>query len=336
MRQSCEDGKHYYDWEAEKRGDGPWKRPDRYPTSGAHWYNQAHAPILQQQSIEGHSSGGQQLSKTGEWQATLSRLWNNMVDQKMYITGGIGAMKQWEGFGIDYVLPQSTDEGGCYAETCASIAVMFLADRMLDIDHNGRYADIMELCLYNNVMTAMSLDSKSFTYVNQLSSSEADKSGRKDWFCFTLTLSASSASVSNGYLTLDATYLSANLTFTLDIHGFSPRFTEPHPYTNQNTISIARGPIIYCLEDAQNPWETNHFKDVVLKPCEKVTEEERVHEPSGEKYVALRAKVTKRSLARWQAKEVGQDPSVTGSWQQKQTYTAWLTVLSPAYAFLMA
>ena len=61
----------------------------------------------------------------------LERLWANMVDKKMYLTGGIGAMKQWEGFGIDYFLPSGTDEGGCYAETCAAIGVMMLAERLL-------------------------------------------------------------------------------------------------------------------------------------------------------------------------------------------------------------
>jgi DUF1680 family protein len=61
----------------------------------------------------------------------LERLWANMVDKKMYLTGGIGAQKQWEGFGIDYFLPSGTDEGGCYAETCAAIGVMMLAERLL-------------------------------------------------------------------------------------------------------------------------------------------------------------------------------------------------------------
>lgn len=63
----------------------------------------------------------------------LDRLWTNMVDKKMYLTGGIGSMKQWEGFGIDYFLPSGTDEGGCYAETCAGIGVMMLAERMLQV-----------------------------------------------------------------------------------------------------------------------------------------------------------------------------------------------------------
>ncbi len=68
-----------------------------------------------------------------KYQKALQRLWNNTVDCKMYLTGGIGAIEQWEGFGIDYFLPQGTDEGGCYSETCAAIGVMMLAERMLQV-----------------------------------------------------------------------------------------------------------------------------------------------------------------------------------------------------------
>ena len=411
-----QNGKQFYDWEAEKRGDSPWKRPDAYPESGSHWYNQSHLPILEQPTIEGHSvralylltavadllclekSNARHFDKSDEWLSAVNRLWNNMVDQKMYLTGGVGAIKQWEGFGIDYFLPQSTDTGGCYSETCASIAVMFLAERMLRINPDGRYGDIMELCLYNNVMTAMSLDGKAFTYVNQLASSDADKSGREDWFwcaccppnfsrlfgslggylwhfgardqdayinvhlytSATLNFDADSgpielemksdwpwhgevvfalknesrcktniklripgwsemkyrleppieaASVANGYLSLEHDYLVANPKFKLHVDGFQPRFIEPHPYTNQSTLSLARGPLVYCLEDAYNGWEDNHFKDVVLSPSEDIKEEWQECSSSKERYVALRSTVGSQSLRSWNVREPGQDPS---------------------------
>ena len=69
----------------------------------------------------------------------VRRLWDNMVNRKMYITGGIGAMKKWEGFGLDYFLPQSSDEGGCYSETCAAIGVMMLAERLLKVRKPSPY-----------------------------------------------------------------------------------------------------------------------------------------------------------------------------------------------------
>lgn len=162
----------YYEWEREKRGDDPWKRPDCYPMHLDFWYSQAHLPILQQKTIEGHAVralylftgvanllsldelGVKSFAGKAQYLETLRTLWNNMVDKKMYLTGGIGSMMQWEGFGIDYFLPQGSDEGGCYNETCASIGVMMLAERLLHLELNSKYADVMELCVYNAVMTA--------------------------------------------------------------------------------------------------------------------------------------------------------------------------------------
>lgn len=109
-------------------------------------YNQAHKPILEQETIEGHSVRATYLLTAvadlvvldpqgfgSKYLPSLQRLWSNMVQQKMYLTGGIGAISKWEGFGIDYFLPQSTDEGGCYSETCAAIGVMMLAERLLQV-----------------------------------------------------------------------------------------------------------------------------------------------------------------------------------------------------------
>lgn len=181
-------------------------------------YQQAHLPVAEQPTIEGHSVRAMYLltavadllriddahanASTSQLETAMHRLWDNMTSRKMYVTGGIGAIKQWEGFGPDYFLPQGTDDGGCYAETCASIGVMMLAERLLQVstrsyfrnshfnfepdnyqlDLNGTYGDILELCLYNSVLTAMSHDGKQFTYVNQLASSDLDLSKREEWF----------------------------------------------------------------------------------------------------------------------------------------------------------
>lgn len=195
-----QEGQHYYDWEGDQRGDSPWKRPNSYDHAYDHRHNQSHLPILEQDSIEGHAvralylytgtadllcldeCGVQKFDKRPDYFAALNRLWNNMVEKKMYLTGGIGAMAKWEGFGIDYFLPQGTDDGGCYNETCASIGVMMLAERLLHLDLDSRYGDVMELCLYNTVLGAIGLDGISYTYVNQLASSKADKDQRSSWF----------------------------------------------------------------------------------------------------------------------------------------------------------
>lgn len=197
-------GRHYYEVEAEKRGDPAHMRMAYWGREGSClWYYQAHKPIVEQQTIEGHSVRAMYLLTavadlvgldrrqhqldndkfdSQSLKDAIYRLWDNMVGRKMYVTGGIGAIKQWEGFGLDYFLPQGTDEGGCYAETCAAIGVMMLAERILQYDLDGRFGDIMELCLYNAVLTAMSHDGTKFTYVNQLASSDEDPSRREEWF----------------------------------------------------------------------------------------------------------------------------------------------------------
>ncbi len=196
--------KNYFVVEAERRGEPPYARMSYWGEANALWYYQAHKPIVEQQTIKGHSvramylltaasvrvtsskrknaGAGNAVAYSARLEDAVYRLWDNMVECKMYVTGGIGAMKQWEGFGLDYFLPQGTDEGGCYAETCAAIGVMMLAERILQYDLDRRFSDIMELCLYNAVLTAMSHDGTKFTYVNQLASSEQDPSKREEWF----------------------------------------------------------------------------------------------------------------------------------------------------------
>jgi len=82
----------------------------------------------------------------------------------MYVTGGIGSTNLGEAFTKDYNLPNDT----AYAETCASIGLMFFARRMLIIKKDSRYADEMERALYNTVLAGMQLDGKRFFYVNPL------------------------------------------------------------------------------------------------------------------------------------------------------------------------
>lgn len=138
------EGQPFYTVEAKKRNERADFQPVWYPAPRSHWYQQAHIPISEQKTIEGHSVRAMYLLTAvadlvrlkpdfSDLKEAVYRLWNNMVEQKMYVTGGVGAMKQWEGFGQNYFLPQGTDEGGCYAETCASIGVMMLAQRILQV-----------------------------------------------------------------------------------------------------------------------------------------------------------------------------------------------------------
>lgn len=164
-----------------QRGTRPYYFDIEHPENGTarpeelrHFYHQAHLPVREQDEAVGHSvravylySGMAAVAKETGDAALLSaceKLWNNMVQKKLYITGGIGATHLGEAFSFNYDLPNDT----AYAETCASIGLMFFARRMLEISPKASYADEMERALYNTVLSGMAMDGKSFFYVNPL------------------------------------------------------------------------------------------------------------------------------------------------------------------------
>lgn len=117
-------------------------------------------------------------------------------------------------------------------------------------------------------------------------------------------------------MVLPPSYVESNTTFSVEIHNFKPRFLAPHPYTNQRTLTLARGPIIYCVEDVDNAWEHNHFKDVAIMASADVHEEERVAEVTGERYIALRTTGWSRSQAKWDDRRPGSLPGID---EEKET-----------------
>lgn len=92
------------------------------------------------------------------------RMWESIVRRRMYITGGISSDPHFEAFSMDYDLPNDT----VYAETCASVGLVFFAKEMLGLRHEARYADVMELALYNTVLSGVQRDGKRFFYSNPL------------------------------------------------------------------------------------------------------------------------------------------------------------------------
>lgn len=137
-------------------------------------YYQAGKPVREQEDAEGHAVRAMYLYSgmadvalaTGDESLTeaCKRLWNSAVHRRMYITGGIGSTEYGEAFSFDYDLPNDT----CYCETCASIALVFLARRMFRLDPRSEYADVMERALYNGIISGMQLDGKRFFYTNPL------------------------------------------------------------------------------------------------------------------------------------------------------------------------
>ena len=157
--------------ERERRGYTHW------PDVGSHDvrdYHQIFAPIREQKEARGHAVRAMYFYAAAAELAQLSgdqtladaceHLWENVTQRQMYITGGIGQVAAWEGFSHDYDLPNDT----VYAETCASIGLVFFADRMLGLHADRKYAEVMEKALFNGVLSGMELDGQRFFYVNPL------------------------------------------------------------------------------------------------------------------------------------------------------------------------
>lgn len=87
-------------------------------------------------------------------------------------------------------------------------------------------------------------------------------------------------------MTLPPDWLKDNPTFVLEI-PLKPRFVSPHPYANQDILALARGPLIYCMEDVDNPWVDDHFKSLVIDPTNAINETVVSGEVMGEPYVGL-------------------------------------------------
>lgn len=161
----------YFDQEALDRGDDP---------AGFHFgtneYSQSHRPVREQSEVVGHAVRAMYLyagmadlaAELGDQEllAACERLWDDLITKRLYITGGLGPSKDNEGFTFDYDLPNDT----AYAETCAAIALVFWAQRMLALTGDARYADEMERSLYNNVLAGVSLDGRRYFYDNVLES----------------------------------------------------------------------------------------------------------------------------------------------------------------------
>ena len=167
-------------------------------------YSQDHKPILQQDEIVGHAvRAGYLYSGVADVAAlthdtayfhALTRLWENLVSKKLFITGGMGSRPQGEGFGPNYELNNHTN----YCETCASIANVYWNYRMFLATGEAKYMDVLERALYNGVISGVSLNGDKFFYDNPLESMGEHE--RQRWFgcaCCPGNVTRFMASVSN-------------------------------------------------------------------------------------------------------------------------------------------
>lgn len=141
-------------------------------------YDQSHLPVVEQTETVGHAVRAVYLYSgmagvamaTGDvaYQGAVKSLWNNIVNRKYYLTGGVGSGETSEGFGKDYSLGH-----GAYCESCSSCGLLMFQHKLQMTYHDARYADLFEETLYNAILGSVDLPGKNFIYTNALDSAEA-------------------------------------------------------------------------------------------------------------------------------------------------------------------
>ena len=232
---------HYYDVEkAEREQRGLFEQRYPYPN---YEYSQSHKPLREQDKVVGHAVRAMYIYtamadlafETGDpaLKSALETLWNDVMETKMYVTAGLGPSAHNEGFTHDFDLPNQT----AYAETCASVALIFWAQRMLHLDLDGKYADILELALFNGALSGLSRDGEHYFYANPL---ESDGSAERwAWHtcpCCTMNVSRLVASV-GGYFVSTA---SDGVAF--------------HIYGGISTSATIAGTTVAIRESSNYPW----------------------------------------------------------------------------------
>ncbi|MDY7108567.1 MAG: glycoside hydrolase family 127 protein [Planctomycetota bacterium] len=149
-------------------------------------YAQDHRPVIEQETPIGHAVRAMYLycgmadvaALTGDraYITALDRIWANMVEKKLYLTGGIGARQSGEAFGEDYELPNAS----AYNETCAAIGNALWNHRMNLLHGHAKYADVLERIIYNGFLSGISMSGDRFFYPNPLASGGTYH--RSPWF----------------------------------------------------------------------------------------------------------------------------------------------------------
>ena len=140
--------------------------------SGAYW--QDNKPVVLQDEAVGHAVRAGYLyaavadvaALTGDDSllVAIDKIWNNVVEKKIYVQGGAGAIGDGERYGNNYELPNAT----AYNETCAAIANVYWNQRMFMLHGDAKYIDLLEKILYNGLISGVGLDGKSFFYTNAM------------------------------------------------------------------------------------------------------------------------------------------------------------------------
>jgi DUF1680 family protein len=237
---------HYFDVEREARESAEARQ--RY-TQGNYEYSQSHKPVREQDKVVGHAVRAMYLyTAMADLAAEIDDpalkracevLWDDVMETKMYVTAGLGPSAHNEGFTHDFDLPNQT----AYAETCASVALIFWAQRMLHLDLDGKYADILELAMFNGALSGLSRDGEHYFYANPLESDGTPT--RWDWHtcpCCTMNVSRLVASVGGYFLSVAddgvAFHLYGGIATEVDVAGTKVALREVSTYPWNGDITI--------------------------------------------------------------------------------------------------
>lgn len=221
-------------------------------TIGGQAYHQDHQPLRTLATIDGHAVRALYLDagvtdlvlETGEdtLRAPMQQRWENMTRRRMYVTGGLGSRWEGEAFGGDYELPSAR----AYAETCAAIASVQWNARLLLLNGDARYADLLEHTLYNAVLPGLSLDGRSYFYQNPLANDGTHR--RQPWFgcaCCPPNVARLLAQLP-GYF-----------------YGVSPTGVWTHLYAEGTAdITLSDGRVVQITQRTRYPWDGDIALDV--------------------------------------------------------------------------
>jgi DUF1680 family protein len=185
-------GRFVNDMEGQSKGD-PYIQTAKYlldcrytaaadPARDRHEYDQSHLPVVEQYEAVGHAvratytySGVADVAvetHDPDYQSAAKSLWENVVNRKYYVTGGIGSGETSEGFGPNYSL-----RNNAYCESCSSCGMIFFHWKMNLAYHDARYADNYEETMYNALLGSLDLEGKNYYYTNPLDA----RVGRSSW-----------------------------------------------------------------------------------------------------------------------------------------------------------
>lgn len=223
-------------------------------------YAQQHAPVTEQTEAVGHAVRATYLysamadvgTLTGEpaYGKALDRIWGNITNTRMHITGGLGAVHGIEGFGPQYELPNAD----AFNETCAAVGNVLFNYRMFLLHKDAKYLDVAEVALLNNVLAAVNLQGNRFFYVNPLAADgkypfNHGTAGRAPWFgtaCCPSNMARLVPQVPGMTYAHDEddlyiTFFAESRT-EIDLNGVGVKVEQKTAYPNDGEISIAINP----------------------------------------------------------------------------------------------